>query len=147
MLISAKKDEDTAIKHGVMILMFIIGAVWFIWTYLFHYDYFEAFGFWWLPIIIIIPAFLDWMTLCFVYIGKYLKYPMIFLRACGRSSLEILLFSNCVFDTSKYRGGVPVNDHLIPFLEILVSIIIGIALHYFIEYLMNIAASRLKSNN
>lgn len=113
--------------------------------YIFLKDYLWKYGLWWYPFIVIAPALSLLIAKCLDSLKRILKPLMSVLTVFGKSSLEILLVSDFMFENSSKSDLWIFNNHFAPVFVVIISLILGIAFHYLIDFILRQFGSKTKS--
>ena len=115
--------------------------------YIFLKDYLWKYGLWWYPFIVIAPALSLLIAKCLDSLKRILKPLMSVLTVFGKSSLEILLVSDFLFENSKKSDLWVFNNHFSPVFVVIISLILGIAFHYLIAFILRQIGKKTKGLN
>jgi peptidoglycan/LPS O-acetylase OafA/YrhL len=112
----------------------------------FFYDKLWTYGLYWYPFIIIAPTLSLILAKLFDISEKYIKPLLKALSMLGKSSLEILLISDCLLPNYKSLDAIIPSEKLANFTVLLMSVIIGILFHYSIDALRKKISNTNKRN-
>lgn len=131
----ASNEEAFKVTKLKMLLAFLIlvaGNIFLFMMYKSHRSVMWKYGLWWYPFLLLAPSLALLLSVFFEKCWKVMRYPAAFFRLMGKASLEILLISEYFFANFK-KLGFDLTPRWRSILEVVLSLIFGVAFHFLIE--------------
>ena len=137
MYVFTLKDFSISKKHWFGMLAFFIFGIALLFVFIvYFYDYLWSYGLWWYPFITLAPTLSLLVTKGFDIMHKRFNYLLSVLSILGKSSLEILLVSDAMFNNFKNINITIVSENLTNLFIVLISIIVGILFHFLLDFII-----------